>query len=252
MKTRLVKNIDLVRIAVKNGVTDYIFPQNVAWADKVVEKIVVCAPQAVCVDPVDGTTAVMDASVIDNLYFSLYNESNEELFHDLSYESLSHRNNHVLPIGSKLNLSLSRLYFTDAPQADYTLLLYVFYEGRTVEDYEIPKRSVTVEFPLQANQVISLRDIMSTYIAEIPETLKGIVAWNAATAPAYLTLRDYKLTYNLHDVHTELMRPDMNAGSAQDSQAMVLYTDNLDIDFDYSHIREAAGQNSTQRLTFLY
>ena len=252
MKAKIYRNIDLVRIAVKNGVANYILPQNVAWADEVIDKIIVCAPGAACVDPVDGVTPVMGASDVKDLYFGLYNSENVELVHDLSWENFSHKNNHVLEIHDRLNLSLCRLSFTTVPTSDYTLLLYVVYGGREAEDYDFPKNSVTIDFPLQANEVLSFRDIMSTYIHDIPSRVRGIMAWDAENNPAYLTLRDYKLTYNLREAHTELMRPDMNGGSSEASQAMVLWLDNLDIDFDYSHIRNAENQANKQRLTFIY
>ena len=254
MKAALYKNIDVVRIPIKAGVSEYYFPQNVAWAGKVVDKLVVVAPTASCIDPMDGVTPVMDSATIANLYFNLYNSDDLELTHDLSWEQLSHRNNHALELHTKLNLSLCKLYFTQAPTSDCTLLLYVYYGTQTREDYDYPQHSVTVEFPMAANEQLDLRYIINTYLHALPKTLKGILAWNAETNPAYITLRDYALTYNIREAHTELMRPDMNAGTnnASDCQAYPFFTADLDIDFDYSHIRNAQNSQCTQKLTFLY
>ena len=252
MKARLYKNIDLVRIAVKTGVSEYHLPQNVAWADRKVDRLVVVAPDTVCVDPVDGASQVMSSAEISDLYFNLYSETDVELTNDLLWENLSNRNNHALTLNSKLDLSLCKLYFTTAPVADRTLLLYVIYDTYTDDNYELPQRSVTVEFPMVANEQISLRDIMSTYLSEIPKTVRGIIAWSGVTDPAYITLRDFDLKHNLRLVHTELMRPDMNGGSAQTSQAEAFYLDALDIDFKYSNITNAQNSNSKQKITFIY
>lgn len=253
MNARLHKNIDVVRIPVKTGVAEYYLPQNVAWADQVIDQLIVVAPDiAGTIDPMDGVSVVIDRASIGNLFFNLYSKDEVELTHDLSFEQIAHTNNYALPVNAALSLQLSKLYFTEAPQADGTLLLYVVYGSKEREDYEAPKNSVTVTFDMQPNEQLSLRDIMHLYIVEIPEKLRGIIAWTGTTAPAYITLRDYSLTYNIREAHTELMRPDMNGGTAQDSQAALFYTDSLDIDFDYSHIRNAQNAPVTQVFTFLY
>lgn len=253
MKTRLQKNIDLVRIPIKAGVAEYYLPQNVAWADCKIDTLTVCAPDMVgTIDPMDGQSTVLSRTDIANLFFNLYSADERELTHDLSADQLAHDNNYAIEVNEKLNLSLCRLYFTEDPTADGVLLLYVAYGSKCVEDYEQPKNSVTVRFDMQANEILSLRDIMKTYICEIPAKLRGVIAWSGVTDPAYITLRDYALTYNIREAHTELMRPDMNGGSAQDSQVTPFYCDSLDIDFDYSHIRNAQNAPATQVLTFLY
>ena len=147
-------------------------------------------------------------------------------------------------IDSKLDLSLCNLYFTTAPAADYTLLLYVYHDTKVV-DRELPENSLTLEFELQANQDINLQDIITTYIHALPAKVKGLIVWSSS-APAYITLRDYKLTYVLQNLHSEIARPNMNGGSAPDTQVTPMLFDNIDIDFQYSHIREASGNASTQ------
>ena len=136
--------------------------------------------------------------------------------------------------------------------ADGVLLLYVFYQTRTEDYFEQPRKSVSVLFPLAADQEISLREIINTYAHALPDTIKGISFWGAAANPAWLTLRDYKLTYQMANIHSEMARPDMNGGTAYDTQAFPFWLNDLDIDFDYSNIREAAGQSSTQLITFYY
>lgn len=252
MKQTLYKNISLLRIPIKAGVSEYYFPQNVNWADKIVERIVVCIPKTACLDPMDGTTNVLTTSDYTDLYFDITSSDQKELMHAVSAEQILHINNNPIMLNSKLDLRLCRLYFTTAPAADYTLLLYVYYENREGETNDLPENSITVEFPLAAREEINLQQLITTYIHALPSKVKGVLFWNAITAPAYFTLRDYKLTYILQDLHSELARPNMNNGAAYNSQVAPMLFDNIDINFQYSHIRNAENQANTQKITFLY
>ena len=252
MKTALYKNCSLVRIPIKAGVEEYQIPQNVAWASEKVDRIAILAPKNACTDPVDGVTPVMTAADLADCYVSLYDNSNRELMHDVSFEQIVHTNNHPLMVDAVLNLSLCKIFFTTAPVQDCTLLLYVYYGGREEEYYELPKNSTTVVFPLAANEEISFRKIIDYTIHALPATIKGIICWNAETTPAWLLLRDHDLTYQMTNLHTELCRPDMNGGTAAGSQVALFLVDNIDIDFDYSRIIEATGNASTQKITFLF
>lgn len=254
MKTELYTNCSLMRLPIKTGETKYYLPQNVDWAKAKIDKVLICAPDNACTDPIDGVTPVMTAADLATLsgYVSLYDEKNREIMHDVSVEHILHRNNNPLYVDSVLNLSLCSLTLMTAPAQDYTLLLYVFYQTRVEEYYEIPNRSITARFPLLPNQEISFREIINWTIHAIPAKVKGIVCWNAVTNPVYITMRDWNMTYQLTNVHSEMMRDDMNKGNAYDNQAALFNCNELDIDFDYSRIREAAGQNSEQIITFIY
>lgn len=252
MKAELYRNCSLVRVPIKAGQTDYNIPQNVVWANKKIDRLVVCAPATACVDPVDGVTPVMTLSDLTDCYITLYDDKNRELMHDVSYENILHLNNHALRVDAQLNLSLCRITFTTPPAADGTLLLYAFYETNTDAYTDIPSRSITVEFPLDADEEISFRRIIDYAIHAIPETVKGVMVWSAVQQPTWITLRDHDLTYQMDNIHSELMRPDMNGGTAYDSQAALFLLDNLDIDFDYSRVRNATGTPQTQHITFLY
>lgn len=254
MKAELYKNCSLVRLSIKAGVADYYLPQNVDWAAKKVDKLLIVAPDNnLSVDPVDGKTPVLSYSTLESLdgYITLYDADNRELMHDVSVKQLSHYNNNPLYVNAELNLSLCRISFMTAPVADATLLLYAFYETRTEDYFDMPRKSVTAVFDLAANQELSFQEIINTYVHALPAKIKGIVWWDNSN-PAYLTLRDYDLTYQMASVHSELCRPDMNGGSAMRSQGQLFFVDDIDVDFDYSNIREAAGQVSTQKITFLY
>ena len=252
MKAKLYTNCSLVRVPIKAGVEEYDMPQNVEWADRKIDKLVVCAPAASCTDPIDGVTPVLTDSDVADLFFTLYDADNREIMHDVSAAQLMHRNNNALTVDAKLNLSLCKIYFTQAPAADGTLLLYVYYQTRTEDYFDLPKKSITVTFPLDADQEISFQEIINTYAHALPETIKGIICWYPENNPAWLTLRDYKLTYQMSNIHTELCRPDINGLSAYDTQAALFLTNDLDIDFDYSNIRNATGVANTQQITFLF
>jgi hypothetical protein len=86
----------------------------------------------------------------------------------------------------------------------------------------------------------------------LPGQIQGIIFWNAESDPAWLTLRDKTLTYQMANIHSEMARPDTVGQTASETQAALFLLNDLDIDFDYSNIREAAGQASTQEITFLY
>lgn len=252
MKTKLYTNCSLVRVGIKTGVTDYQFPQNVEWAGQKIDRLVIVAPDSTSLDPVDGVTPCLDRNTIQDLFLSLYDKDNNELMHDVSWEQLSHRNNHALAINAVLNLSLCKLSLMQAPATDSTLLMYVFYQTRTEDYYDLPKRSVTVQFPLEANQELSFRDVIEFYVHSLPGTIKGIICHGAEGAPCWISLRDHDLTYQMVNIHSELMRDWMQNGAAEDNQCAPFLLNDLDIDFDYSRIRNAENASNWQVITFLY
>ena len=252
MKTEIYTNCSLVRVPIKAGVDEYYLPQNVEWAGKKIDKMIVCAPENACTDPMDGQTPVMSAGVLKDCYINLYDKNNRELMHDVSFRQFSHRNNNPLTVDAVLNLSLCRIYFTTAPEEDYTLLLYVFYDTRTEDYFDVPQKSITVTFPLLANQRITLREIINDYVHALPGRIQGVIFWNPETYPAFLTLRDKDLTYQMSDIHSEMMRSDKSEDSAQYIQKNPFWLNDLDIDFDYSYIREASGEDGVQKIIFFY
>lgn len=254
MKAKIYTNCSLVRIPVKQGEREYFFAQNVNWAADKVDQIIVVAPEGTCVDPVDGVTPVMDAATLANfgLFATLYDSESKELMHNVSYEQIFYRNNQLLQVNAQLNLSLCKLAFTKDPDADYTLLLYVFHQTRVDEYYEVPKRAVTTRFPLAANQEISLRQIIHDYVHALPSQIQGIICWDdSETYPSWITLRDKKLTYTMAHIYSGMCKG-TTLSTPEHMQINPFALNDLDIDFDNSYIREAAGQSSTQQITFLY
>ena len=251
MKAELYTNVALVRVPIKAGQDEYYLPQNVDWAQQKIDKMILCTPANACTDPIDGVTPVATATDVADLYINLYDADNREIMHDVAFENIVHVNNNVLRVDAKLNLSLCRIYFTSAPAQDMTLLLYVYYQTRTEDYYELPNKSVTAVFDLAANEEKSLREIINTYVHALPAKIKGMIVWTY-NEPVWITLRDYAYTYQMSNIHSELCRPDMGSNDAWDTQAALYLVNDIDIDFDYSHVRESAGQQTTQKITFLY
>lgn len=250
MKAELYTNCSLVRIPIKKGVDTYYLPQNVDWANRKVDKLIICAPQNSTIDPVDGVTPVLQD--ISSVYITLYNENNKEIMHDVAASNIAHKNNNPLYVNAKLNLSLCRINFTQTPEEDTTMLMYAFYSTRTEEYYDLPCKSVSTRFDLQANEQITFQEIINTYVHALPGKIAGVIVWSYSN-PVWLTLRDHQLTYQMSSIHSELFRADINyEGTAEQTQAQVFYVNDLDIDFDYSSIREASGNESQVSITFLY
>lgn len=252
METKIAKNIALVRIPIKAGTSEYFFPQNVDWAGEMIDRIAVCAPANACLDPIDGQTPVMTRADVDALFFNLFRADGTELYHDISVEQILHTNNNGLEINEVLALENCKMYFNTAPAADATLLIYVYYGTKTKDDYDYPQHSVTITFPLTAGQEISIKELITTYISAIPDTVKGIMFWDAENNPAYITLRDSALTYTLQNIHCEMARNGMVGTGAEGTQANILLFDNININMHYSYIRNAVAASTTQKITFLY
>lgn len=254
MKATLYKNIDLVQIPIYSGVSEYYFPKNVDWAGKKIDKMLFLIPNATttrCVSPIDGTTSLCTVDDTTNsIYVNLLTSNDVEIMHNVHVDCLSVDNNHTIDINEVLNTSVCRFYFRNTPVSDGVILIYVFYDSVTVEDYTLPSKSVTVRFPLNAGQQISFQDLINTYIHALPAKVKSITAWHAEKNPAYITLRDHQLSYIFRDVHTNLMRPMAYIYSGTYAQVHPMLLNDMDVDFDYSYVRNATTQNNTQTLTF--
>ena len=247
MKATLYRNIDLVRIPIKAGVSEYYLPQNVDWANEHIDRIAICMPEnGDYLDPVDGVTPIYSNGQGDShdAYVSLYNADEKEVMHEVYFDNLLSCNNHPVVVDDVLNLSLCRINFTQTPTADATLLVYVYWGGRVEEDYDMPNNSVTAVF----------QELINQYIHALPGRVKGITVWDAEQTPIYMTLRDHKLTYILQSVCAELARPAdyVFGNTARDMQEHPLLLDNLDIDFDYSRIRNASANDIDVKLTFYF
>lgn len=249
----LHKNIALLQLNIQSGVDEYYLAKNVDWQKRVIDKIILFAPeQSGMLSPIDGVTPVLTASDISSLYFDLYDKEDHALSNGMYWEVIKHTNNHPYMIDSELQFNLCRAYFTETPVRSGCILLYVFYGSRDEYDYEKPGRNLTIQFPLEAGEEISFTRLVNTYIHAPENKVKGIAFWNADSNPSYITLRDHNNTYNIHDLASQLARPQMVGADAEHTQAHPLYLDNIDIDFDNSYIRNATGSANVQTMEIMF
>lgn len=254
MQAKLLKNIDVVQINIQAGVDEYYLPKNVDWNGKRIDRMaLVTAPTAgTMFSPIDGTTPVLTMSDIKNLYIDLYTGEDKELAHEMSAEQIHYTNNHPFAPDAIISLDLSRMYFTTTPEADGCILLYFFYDGVDVLDYDPSSRNVTIVFPLEAGKQITFTEMISRYIHADYHNVRGIKVWGAEDAPAYITLRDFELKHVMSSVYTGLFRPQMSGTFARNIQIAPAYIDAMDIDFDYSNIRNATDADQMQKITLEY
>lgn len=274
----LTSNIDIVQINIKSGVDTYYLPKNVNWRDRVIDKIVlVASPNSslTVLSPIDGQTQLLGN--ITDLYFDLYAADDSLIARNLAYENLLYLNNHILPIGQKLSLNLSRLHFTTAPEQDGCILLYFYYGGKEVGETEPARKSVTVTVPLKANARVSLQDIVDNYIYIQPDTVKGVYFWDSKNKPVYLTLRYADNIHVLNSVLSSLCRPPLDENMTTQSvlnllqspvrapqqnvavqqisglvQIHPLLLDNIDVDMLNSFVQNGQNVDVEVKLTFLY
>lgn len=248
MKLQLYKNIDVVQINIKEGVSEYFIPSNVAWADQVVDKILVYGsnPESGELSPIDGINPVFDREEAADLYFDLFTADDVQIANALNGQSILSTNNHPLEIGQKLSLQLSRMYFTRPPEYDACVLLYVFWGTVTKEVQDIPNKSVTSTFKLYPGKEVYLSEMIDTYIHSQPNRLKGIYVWGGygMLPGTFITLRDYNYRTIVNLLPVGLCRPPMGVDyvfegisspeQAQSVQVSSMYFDDADVDFENS------------------
>ena len=267
MKLQLYKNIDCVQIDVKAGVSEYFLPQNVDWADKKVDKLVVygSAPESGELSPIDGVKNVYDTEQIQSIYFDLYNQDGEAIAHSLSAVNILHTNNNPLYLDSKLSLQLSRMCFSKTPDGDGCVLIYVFWNSIDIEKDDLPNQNVTVSFDVPANTEVTLSKVIDTYIHSQSKSLKGIIVWGVYTeySGLFITLRDYNYQTITKLLPARMCRPPMCVGNtpdiglayqAESAQVHSMLFDCADVDFDNSVIYNSydMGVDSNLTITFLY
>lgn len=268
MKLQLYKNIDCVQIDVKAGVSEYFLPQNVDWADKKVDKLVVygASPESGELSPIDGINEVYDIDKVQSIYFDLYNQDGEPIAHSISAVNMLHTNNNPIEVNSQLSLQLSRMCFSQTPEDDGCVLIYIFWNSTEVETDDLPSQSVTVQFEVPSNTEVILSDVIDTYIHAQSKSLKGMMVWGAYTSYSglFITLRDYDYRTITKLLPIRLCRPPMGvddsfpeiglAYKAQSVQVHSMLFDCADVDFDNSVIYNSysVGVSGNVTITFLY
>lgn len=250
MKAKIYRNIDMVQIDIQAGVAEYQLPKNVDWAKEKIDKILLLAPSASIVSPIDGVTPVLTRQELRNVFVDLYAGDDSEIALSMAAENIMHTCNHPVEVNNTLQLHLSRITFMEAPQTDACILLYVFWGGKEDANYEPAKRSVTVELDLQANEQMSFREVINRYLHAEFDTVRSITVWNAELNPVYISMQDHQLTYVMRSIYGALCRPEMLGMNAENTQIHPFRLDNVDVDFDNSFVLEASGSEHKSKITF--
>lgn len=269
MKVQFYKNIDMVQINVKKGISEYFFPTNVDWANQKIDKMVVYGSYIGEGEfsPIDGDTPILSCDRLKELYFDLYNSDNTQIAHSLSGVNMLYTNNFPIEINSKISLSTSKMVFYREPEEDGCFLIYIFWGTKTAESSDIPKNSVTVSFTMGVGEELALSKVIDTYIHSQSKKLRGIYFWDRSSIAraVFLTLRDYNYKTIVRLLPGAFCRPPMGLSplnedlsfheKAQTIQVTPMFIDSADIDFDNSFIYYSSdGEFNDEEIviTFLY
>jgi hypothetical protein len=257
---KLYKNIDIVQFNIKAGVSEYFFPKNVAWANEVIDKLVIYSPDQDfgSLSPIDLKNYIIERDVYANVYLDLFREDGADLAYSLSAQSVVQVNNYPIEINSKLSLQLSRLFFSKAPVEDACVLIYVFWGSRDVEEMDLPQNSVTVSVDIAPGRDIMFDEFIDTYVYAQGKKIKAIDFWGGAYGiqDVFMTLRDrnYRTIANL--LPASMCRPMMGAPEgfgAEAVQVNPMFLDDADIDFANSFLRcSSDSEESHIRTITLY
>lgn len=264
---KLYKNIDVVQINIKAGVSEYFLPKNVSWVGKRIKNLFVYAanysedPDYTECSPVDGVTRLIDYNGIPEIFFDLYADDGSVITQNLCAQNFIYTNNNPLSIDHVLSLQLSRIFFANTPVVSGALLLYFSWDNKDV-DANYPQKNVTVSFDVPNGKDTVLSDVIDTYIHAQKARVKGVLYWGTLMDGAnnYITLRntDYKTIIN--NLPLNMCRPqqnvsnDINISAAENLQVNSIFLDSEDIDFANSYLRNTNPTEgySSIILTFLY
>lgn len=251
MKLQLNKNIDVVQINVKAGVSEYYFPTNVDWANKKIDRLIIYGanPSSGELSPIDGVLPILNLNQLDNVYLDLYAADNTQIAYGMSATNILYTNNHPFEINSGISLQTSKIVFSQAPTNNGCILVYVFCDTKIVDSDDIPNRSVTVQFPIKQGEELPFNYVIDTYIHSQSKTVKGLYVWGDESV--FITLRDYNYKTITKLLPGAFCRPQMAAAQAQSVQVAPLLFENADVNFDNSFIYNAA-EDTQVTITFLY
>lgn len=270
MKLQIYKNIDVVQINIKAGVKEYFFPQNVDWADKKIDKLVVYGSEFISpkhVSPIDGITPLASDELLSKSYFNLYDTNGVQISYNMSAHNIKYTCNHPIELNSILSLQMSKIVFPEAPDVDCCMLIYVFWGTSVVETDDIPNHNITIEFPIGEGEEVSLASVIDTYIHSQSKKVKGIYVWSGSKRTKFLTLRDYNYRTIVKLLPGDMCRPPMGVPSDDESESVLIrsqlvqvnpmYLDCADVDFENSTVFNSLYKvNPTRQdyitITFLY
>lgn len=272
MKLQLYKNIDVVQINIKAGVTEYYFPKNVDWAGRKIDKLVAYGVSfeggsSLLVSPIDGITPLISKDLVSHAYFDLYDANNVPIGYSVSANNISDTCNYPLEINSAISLQQSKLVFTQAPDQDCCLLIYVFWDTKLLDVENLANHSITINFQMNPLEEKCLADVIDTYIYSQSKKVKGMYVWSLPSRRFFITLRDYNKKTVVKLLPGSMCKPPMGVPDsaidddvliqAQSVQAEPMYLDCADIDFENSFVFNSNTRynpivKDRIQITFLY
>lgn len=270
MKLQFYKNIDVVQINIKAGVKEYFFPQNVDWADKKIDKLVIYGSESFSpkfVSPIDGITPLISSELLNSAYFDLYDSDGLQIGYNVSAKNITHTCNHPIELNSVLSLQMSKIVFPETPEVDCCMLIYVFWGTSIKETDDLPNHNVTVTFPIGYGKEVTLASVIDTYIHSQSKKIKGMYIWSIPNRTIFFTLRDYNYRTIVKLLPGEMCRPPMGVPDWAETESVVvrsqlvqvdpMYLDCADVDFENSFVFNSNFRvNPTMQvyitITFLY
>lgn len=270
MKLQFYKNIDVVQINVKAGVKEYFFPQNVDWADKKIDKLVIYGSEFFSpelVSPIDGITPLISNELLSSTYLDIYDANGVQIGYNVSAKNIKHTCNHPIELNSVLSLQMSKIVFPKTPEVDCCMLVYVFWGTTIKETDDLPNHNVTVGFPVGYGEEVTLASVIDTYIHSQSKKIKGMYMWSVPNRTIFFTLRDYNYRTIVKLLPGEMCRPPMGVPDWAESESVVvqsqlvqvdpMYLDCADVDFENSFVFNSDFRvNPTKpvyiTITFLY
>lgn len=270
MKLQKYKNIDLVQINIKKGVSEYFFPQNVDWVGRKIDKLIVYGNDFFSdriTSPIDGITPIISDDLLSTSYLDLYDSNGVQIGYNISAKNIIHTCNHPIELHSTLSLQLSKIVFPEPPGYDCCMLIYVFWGSSVEEMEELPNHSVTIEFPIGYGEEIKLDSVIDTYIHSQSKKIKGMYIWSVPNRTLFFTLRDYNYRTIVKLLPGHMCRPPMGVSDDYESESAIIrsqsvqvnpmYFDCADVDFENSFVYHSDHRVNPSRqnyitITFLY
>ena len=245
---KILRNIACVQINLDDNGTDFYFPDNVLFHDKVIDSIMLyAAPAGVTMrSPFDGRT-VIDHALLNQFYMDVSRGNKDILHQAVNALECDMTGNAVLKVGQTVDFTLTRLSFYDTASTSLSglcVMAYVTFYG--YEDKCDPECSVTVHVNMSEDRML-IADVLDEWIQRAKQTFKGVSANYATGNEFYLSLRE--TTGKVFEYVPSQYIKD-NDGQLPVNNHPVSFDFNLD--FKDSWIVNAMGSTIEFDLTFYY
>lgn len=247
---KILRNIACVQINLDDNQTDFYFPDNVLFHDKVIDSVALyAAPAGVTVNsPFDGRQLV-DHSLLDHFYLDIARGNKDILHQAVNGLTVDLCSNSSLYVGQTVDFTLSKVNWVDNGNNSISgkcLLAYITFHGIEVQDWVEPTKSVTVSITTTAER-IKIADYLDEWIQRKQQYFRGVAAHYAQGNEFYLSLRETSGKV-FEYVPAQYMKD--NDGNIPVNNHPIWF--DYDLDFKDSWIVNAMGGSITFDLTFYY